>query len=477
VTPAYGMFAQLPDARHAARVDVEFAGATHAVDIYALGRKNAAVRQFALEHSRFSPRGPGRIYTDDPSAGPFAIDASKFAFFCAAAAAALAERALPRPDVIHLHDWQAALLLLLRQYDPAAAALQKMRAVLTIHNVAMQGVRPLRGYDSALDTWFPDLAYEEDRVVDPRWTDCVNPLAVGIRMADAVNTVSPSYAREVLEPSDPVHGFSGGEGLEADLRAANATGRLSGILNGCMYPESSDEKPGWPRVLAGMRKEVAQWIAREPTLSSANYLADKQLAALPAVRPSVVLTSIGRLTGQKVRLFREPTRSGLSALEEILDSIGTNGLFVMVGSGDPEYERYMSAIATRHPRFVFLNGYSEPLAQLLYAEGDLFLMPSSFEPCGISQMFAMRAGQLCVVHGVGGLKDTVDDNVNGFVFGGDTPGAQAEAFVRRVRDALELRRTAIGRWRRMQQAAAGARFSWDDSAAKYGKLLYGFEDG
>ena len=181
------------------------------------------------------------------------------------------------------------------------------------------------------------------------------------------------------------------------------------------------------------------------------------------------------LTEQKARLFREPTSAGgASALEEILDSVGSNGLFVLVGSGDPEYERYMSEIATRYARFVFLNGYSEPLADSLYAGGDLFLMPSSFEPCGISQMLAMRAGQPCVVHGVGGLKDTVDDNVNGFVFDGDTPSEQAQAFVRRVREAIALRRTAIGRWQRLQRAAESARFSWDDSAARYGELVYGF---
>ena len=475
VTPAYGQFAQLPGARQRAEVSVNFAGTEHVVGIYEVPGSHSAAEHYVLDHARFAPRGPGRIYTDDPREGPFATDASKFAFFCAASAAALVDKALPMPDVLHLHDWQTALLLLLRQYQPECATLKGLRIVLTIHNLAMQGVRPLRGDESALESWFPDLEYDDELVTDPRWTDCVNPMAVGIRLADAVNTVSPTYAREILEPSDPAHGFSGGEGLEADLRAASAAGKLSGILNGCAYPPRPSREPGWESILGAMRADVTQWIAHERGMSSAHYLADKRLAKLPAERPRVLLTSIGRITAQKARLFREPTATGASALEKILAILGPNGLFVMIGSGDPEYERYLSSISGHDERFLFLNGYSNSLADLLYAGGDLFLMPSSFEPCGISQMLAMRAGQLCVVHGVGGLKDTVTDGVNGFVFNGDTPRAQADAFVAKVALALELRNSSFGRWQKMQQAAAAARFDWNESAAAYLKNVYGFK--
>jgi starch synthase len=473
LTPAYGMFAQLAGAKQLARVDVSFARATQPVDLYEVPGPNRAVLHYVLDSELFSPQGPGLIYTDDDGGGPFATDASKFAFFCAAAASALSEGALEMPDIVHLHDWQAALFLALREFDPSYSALRKIRTVYTIHNLAMQGVRPLVGNESAFATWFPDLEFDSDAITDPRWPDCVNPMAVGIRLADAVNTVSPTYAQEILAPSDAVRGYFGGEGLEDDLREAQAAKRLVGILNGCTYAPRQPRKPGWDRILTMMRAEVTRWIARERHMVAAHYLADKQLGKFPARRPRALLTSIGRVTAQKAQLYRTQTAAGMSALEAILATIGSDSLFVLVGSGDPAYEKYFSEIAGTHDNFLFLNGYSDELADSLYAGGDLFLMPSSFEPCGISQMLAMRAGQPCVVHGVGGLKDTVTDGVTGFVFGGGTPTDQAEAFVARVAYALELRSTATGRWQRLQQAAAAARFGWAISAATYEKALYG----
>ncbi|HSG63937.1 MAG TPA: glycogen/starch synthase, partial [Gammaproteobacteria bacterium] len=371
MTPAYGTFAQLPGARRRADIEVDFAGSERLVGLYEVPGDSRQVTHYVLDHPLFALQGPGRIYTDDDDAGPFAADATKFAFFCAAACAALARGALPMPSVLHLHDWQTALVLLLRAHVPEFAPLRAARIVYTIHNLAMQGVRPLRGYDSALETWYPDLEYDEQIVVDPRWSDCVNPMAIGIRLADAINTVSPTYAREILEPSDPARGYSGGEGLEDDLRAVKAAGKLTGILNGCTYPEDSASKPTWEALVGTLCAEVCQWIAREPSVRSAHYLADKRLAALPAGRPATLLTSIGRLTEQKARLFRERTKGGASALESILASVGPGGLLVMVGSGARDYERYFSEMAARHERFLFINGYSEEVAQSLYASGDL----------------------------------------------------------------------------------------------------------
>ena len=475
MTPAYGMFADLPGAQRRAEISVNFAGSKHKVSLVELPRDASGVRHFALDHDLFEPRGPGLIYTESPGEGPFATDASKFAFFCAASAGTLTAGALPSPDVVHLHDWQLALVLLLRRYAPAFSALKKLRTVFTIHNLAMQGVRPLRGDPSALESWFPDLKYDRTVVVDPRWPDCVNPLAVAIRLADAINTVSPTYAREILEPNDAARGFSGGEGLEADLQAAQKAERLTGILNGCEYPERRVRKTAWRRLVRTMQDEIASWIARESSLPSAHYLADKRVHALPSGRPAAVLTSIGRLTEQKARLFREPTPAGPAAIESILEALGPEGLFVMVGSGDAEYERYFTDVASRCDNFLFFNGYSDALADSLYAGGNLFLMPSSFEPCGISQMLAMRAGQPCVVHGVGGLRDTVADGVNGFVFSGGTPTEQAEAFVAKVAYALQMRQSSRKRWQRLRRAAAAARFDWSRSAAAYEKDVYGIE--
>ena len=475
LTPAYGVFASLPGAVLLATIDVDFGGSVQAVGLYEVPGTDVSVRHYALDHVLFTPRGPGLIYCDDDADKPFATDASKFAFFCAAAAATLSAGALQAPQIVHLHDWQTALFLALREFEPAYAALKKIRTVFTIHNLSLQGVRPLAGNESSLRAWFPRLHYRHNAVTDRRWPDCVNPMAVGIRLADSLNTVSQSYAREILEPSSPERGYYGGEGLESDLQEADANGRLAGILNGCNYPAKRLRRPGWGRLLSAMRTEVTRWIARETQMASAHYLADKQLAKLPARRPDVLLTSIGRIGAQKTRLFREQTAHGASALEDILAKLGASGLFVMLGNGEPEYETYLAETAATHANFLLLRAYSDSLAQQLYAVGDLFLMPSSFEPCGISQMLAMRAGQLCVVHGVGGLKDTVSDNVNGFVFDGLSSRAQASNFVAKVTQALELRTSSAERWRQMQQAATAMRFDWDVSAAAYETGLYGID--
>jgi starch synthase len=132
----------------------------------------------------------------------------------------------------------------------------------------------------------------------------------------------------------------------------------------------------------------------------------------------------------------------------------------------------MLEIARENRRLLFLCGYSESLAAPLYRAGDLFLMPSSFEPCGISQMLAMRATQPCVVHSVGGLKDTVEDGRTGFVFEGDSPQQQAMAFVDTVKRALAMKTENDDTWQKICIRAASARFSWSKSAKQTIEMLY-----
>jgi starch synthase len=144
----------------------------------------------------------------------------------------------------------------------------------------------------------------------------------------------------------------------------------------------------------------------------------------------------------------------------------------MLGSGQKELEDRFAAIARSSDNFLYLRGYADPLSGPLYATADLFLMPSSFEPCGISQMLAMRVGQPCVVHAVGGLKDTVEHGVTGFVFAGDTVAAQAENFVSCVREALLVRQKEPSRWKKICATAAERRFSWQVAALNYQHKLY-----
>jgi len=476
LTPSYGAFAELPGAERLSALEVGFGGSSQHVELYKVPGKREleGVEHWVLEHPLFAAGGQGKIYCDDPPQRPFATDASKFALFCMAAAELLTQRQAPLPTVIHLHDWHAALFLLLRRYHPAYRRLQNVRCVFTIHNLALQGIRPLTGDSSSLLSWYPGLHVEHAQVADPRWPDCLNAMAIGIRLADAVHTVSPSYANEILRPSAvEANAYYGGEGLEGDLLAAHEQQRLHGILNGCEYPDPPVSKQAWPDLLDMMREQVLRWVGEKPDVSSAHLIAHARLGKLTRRSPGLLLTSVGRITDQKMRLLHVRLADGRRALDALLDTLGKRGLLVLLGSGDTDYEQFLTATAGCRPNLLFLRGYSDPLAQALYASGDLFLMPSSFEPCGISQMLAMRAGQPCLVHQVGGLKDTVQHGVNGFGFDGASLAQQAADMVDCLHAALTLQQEQAQQWQALREAARAARFDWDDSVDAYLQRLYG----
>ena len=154
-----------------------------------------------------------------------------------------------------------------------------------------------------------------------------------------------------------------------------------------------------------------------------------------------------------------------------MQKLGNNGVLILVGSGDTDYEQFLSETAAQHKNFIFLRGYSEELGKTLYSMGDLFLMPSSFEPCGISQMLAMRSGQPCLVHHVGGLRDTVEDEVTGFAFTGTNPTEQADNLLATLQRAL-VAKNKPQKWQTMRKKAAAKRFKWADSIDAYLKQLY-----
>ncbi len=476
LTPAYGLLSALPGAHRVQLLDVPFRGAMHTVGLHQVhtGSADAPVRHFVLDHDEFAACGRGVIYCDDGPRRPFATDANKFALFCAAVAETFRSGVFGDVETVHLHDWHTALALLLGRRHPRYAELGRAHTVFTIHNLALQGIRPLTGDPSSLAAWFPGLRVETKLVADPRWPQCVNPMAVGIRLADRVSTVSPAYAREVLEPSGADgSGFHGGEGLEEELREVHERGRLVGILNGCEYPDASPpEPPGWPELLGLMRDETLRLAGSESPLVSAHFVAHARLAQLDRHRPKTVLTSIGRVATQKLGLLHTTDESGRPALESLLDALGDHGCYVILGRGDPTLEQFLVSVMARRHGLIYVRGYSTALARALYAHGDLFLMPSSYEPCGISQMLAMRAGQPCLVHAVGGLKDTVENGRNGFSFDGASAAEQASAMSAALTRALALRANKPKRFESLRKAAAASRFLWSDSARSYIDLLY-----
>ena len=468
-TPSYGTVHRLTGASRQDRISVPFRGAQHDVEIWRLTGGDG-VENIILHHELFEAQGAGRIYYGEDGDRPFATDANKFAFFCIAVACWI--RSLDRaPDVIHLHDWHAALYLPVTRYLDEFAELRNIRTVFTIHNLSYQGTRPLDGDESSLAAWYPGMAADNSQICDPQHTHCINPMAAAIRLAHKVSTVSPTYASEICQPSDPDTGFIGGEGLESLLQSACDDGRLSGVLNGCFYGDAPGRRPGWQRILGMLEAQLHDWQIKAPA-SAAHKLALERVAKMPRRRPSHLLTSIGRLVAQKATLLLHPDATGETPIERIANSLGRNAVIIVLGSGEAKYEARMLEAAEKLPNLIFMCGYSEVLADPLYHAGDLFLMPSSFEPCGISQMLAMRRGQPCVAHAVGGLSDTIDHEKTGFLFSGTTPDAQAAAFVDVTLGALALRADDPVRWQDIHQSAAAQRFDWASSAQQTIKALY-----
>ena len=477
-TPSYGTLHRLTGSEQVATLPVPFRDATLDVEVWRIAG-DAGVEHIVFHHTLFEQHGAGRIYYGDDGDRPFATDANKFALFCIAAAVWI--RSLEQaPDVIHLHDWHAAFYLPVTRYLDEFESLRRIRTVFTIHNLAYQGTRPLDGDESSLAAWFPDMVADlssgsvtelKSSVTDPELTHCINPMAAAIRLADRVSTVSPTYAREICRPSDPDTGFVGGEGLESLLLAAKESGRLTGVLNGCFYEDLRGRRPGWQRVISMLDAQLRDWLTSAPE-NPAHELAMERVTAMPKRRPHHLLTSIGRLVAQKATLLLHEDTSGKSAIQRIADSLGKNGVIIVLGSGDAAYESRLLEVARKTPNLIFLCGYSESLAEPLYHAGDLFLMPSSFEPCGISQMLAMRRGQPCVAHAIGGLGDTIRHEQTGFLFNGSTPDAQADNFVGTTLNALAIRANDPMRWQEIRTAATAQRFDWALSAQQTIESLY-----
>ncbi|MCZ7586645.1 MAG: glycogen/starch synthase [Deltaproteobacteria bacterium] len=231
VTPAYGFLHIDHPLKKSYAVEFPFCGRVERAEIHELKPDRAERNVTHVVVENIWIRG-NPIYFHDDASRPFAADASKFALFCSAVGQAVAGGIGPFKgvDILHAHDWHAGTLLFLRELHPAFAKLKKHRAVLTIHNIGIQGTRPIEGHESSLGAWFPELLTDPAtrseiaaRFADRRFGwPCYTPLAAAIQTADMVNTVSPTYAEEIVFPSDHGAGFWGAEGLSG-LSAPRAT--------------------------------------------------------------------------------------------------------------------------------------------------------------------------------------------------------------------------------------------------------------
>lgn len=474
IIPAYNAFHMLPGSTLVNSLNVEFAGAIENVELHVLYiNRNPGVRYMVMHNPQFGACGVGNVYCNDPDNRPFATDANKFALFCAASLHAINSGAIGSIDVLHLHDWHAGFAAILREFDSQFERLKSVRCVFSIHNLAMQGIRPFAEDVSSFDRWYPHLEYNAAKIADPRWNNCVNPVAAAIRLSDVVHTVSPSYSLEVLQPNAPDRGFHGGEGLERDLQQCAARNALVGIINGIDYDEQPAQRVQWHPMMTTIGNAILEWLDENSSTYTTDCIAHQRAQQwLDDERPTHVFTSVGRLTSQKVALLLQPTTGDNNVLDDLLRELKGRGVFILLGSGDVELEVLCRECATRHTNFLFINRYAQSLADLLFVNGDVFLMPSSFEPCGISQMIAMRHAQPCIVHAVGGLRDTIVDQVDGFHFGGDSVAQQVTNLQTCMKEVMDMREQQPDQFNAIANAAQEKRFHWSTSAQRYLSELY-----
>lgn len=350
----------------------------------------------------------------------------RFAFL--SRAALLAWSAEP-PDILHLNDWQTALAALYARIDPRLA--RRVKSVFTIHNLAYQGLferSALADLGLPWDLFRPDTLEFHGRL-------CL--LKAGLIYADLLTTVSPRYAQEIQTAEF-------GAGLDGVLRARGED--LMGILNGA---ESATWDPGTDRLLA------AHFTAAALSGKAICKAALQRTLHLPERPEAPILACVGRMTVQK----------GHDLLAACADTLlrESGAQLVLLGSGDRGYEALFHDLAARHPRAVAVRTtFDETLAHQIQAGADILVMPSRFEPCGLSQLYALRYGTVPVVRAVGGLDDTVRDGETGFKFREATP----EALLAALRRALALFADRE-RWTAIQRRAMAEDFSWEASAAAY----------
>ncbi|BDZ29553.1 glycogen synthase GlgA [Lactiplantibacillus sp. WILCCON 0030] len=368
-------------------------------------------------------------------------DGERFAFF-QMAICEMMERVAYIPDVLHLNDWHTAFIpVLLKEKYYWIQAYRQIKTLLTIHNLQFQGI-----YDPIiLDSLFK-IGWQTFNEEGIAFYGQVNFLKAGINFADAVNTVSPTYAQEIQTPQF-------GERLDGVLRANQ--GKLSGIMNGI---ETQLYDPATDAALA------ATYTAKDLAPKKVDKAALQQAVGLPTADVPV-LAVVSRLTTQK----------GMELLLDALDDFlkVQSAQVIILGTGDPTLEQAFRVYQSAYPDQVAAQiKFDVTLAQQIYAGSDIFLMPSAFEPSGLSQMMAMRYGTLPLVHLVGGLKDTVVpyNQYTGAGTGFGFEAYQPDVLRQIMTMAVTLYDQNPAAWQQLQQQAMAPDFGWERSAQKYQQI-------
>ncbi len=369
-------------------------------------------------------------------------DVERFTFFCRAVLAMLPEIDF-WPDVIHMNDWQTGLIsVYLKIEHNQDERYNKIKTVYTIHNLKYQG-RFWKGY--LTDVLGLDWKYFNNG--DLEYFDDINFMKGAIVYSDKVTTVSRSYANEIQDPYF-------GEGLEGMLQKRG--GDLSGIINGLDY---EDYNPLTDKYI------FKQYDVNNALVAKGDNKEELQRKlGLPVNRKIPIIAMVTRLVEAK----------GLDLVTRILDELldYEDVQFVLLGTGDRQYEDWFKGLVWRHPKKVSANiFFNNELAHQIYASSDLFLMPSQYEPCGIGQLIALRYGSIPIVRATGGLKDTVEaynnytQTGNGYSF--NNYNAHELLFsIKRAIDGI----TDTSKRIHLIENGMTADYSWEESAKQYKEL-------
>ncbi len=370
-------------------------------------------------------------------------DVEKFAFFSKAII-----EALPiidfKPDVIHCHDWQTGLVpVYLDTFYKDKAFYQNIHTVYTIHNMKFQGrwkLNAVRDITGLPESYFTPAALESYGES--------NYLKGGVLYSDAVTTVSETYAKEIMTQS-------GGEGLDGVMRECQD--KLAGIVNGIDFDEYN---PQMDRSIYCQYNEKNFVNGKQK-----NKRALQQELGLECNENVMLIGIVSRMTEQK----------GFALVEYMMDSMLSDGRmqFVVLGTGEERYESMFQYFASKYPSSISANNrYSEELAHKIYAASDAFLMPSQFEPCGLSQLISFRYGTIPIVRETGGLKDTViayneyEHTGTGFSFTNYNAHEMRDV----VLYALNVYRNHRDAWNEMAVRGMKLDYSWRNSAKEYAKI-------
>ena len=399
------------------------------------GASVAGVRYFFVDD-------PGYFDREHPygdKSGEYPDNAERFAEF-SRVAIEFAKRVL-LPDVIHCHDWQTALVpALLRTQHAADPAVRSLPVVLTIHNLAYQGIFPQSALRKA---GLPAQLFAMDAL---EFYGKINFLKGGLLFADYLSTVSRRYAKEIQTPEY-------GAGLEGVI--VQRADRLVGILNGVDYAIWSPDIDTLIAQNYSAQNLDGKKVCKKDLLNAFKLPADK-----PEDLERPVVGIVSRFADQK----------GFDLIAQVASEIMKENLsLVVLGTGNPEYERFFKLLAEKYPRSVGVKiAYDDTLAHKIEAGADIFLMPSRYEPCGLNQIYSLRYGTVPVVRATGGLDDTVQNfdvktqQGTGFKFDAYDGNALLEC----LRSALKVYRQPKS-WRVVQNNGMAKDFSWKTSAAAY----------